>query len=72
MRAKFGRGPTVVSKKGSLKFISRSDKFRESFDHTPNIALSYTVIYNNITGVRHLELSEATIDTFYFRCLQGS
>ena len=23
MRAKFGRGPTVVSKKGSLKFISR-------------------------------------------------
>ena len=22
MRAKFGRGPTVVSKKGSLKFIS--------------------------------------------------
>ena len=26
MRAKFGRGPTVVSKKGSLKFISRSGK----------------------------------------------
>ena len=24
MRAKFGRGPTVVSKKGSLKFISRN------------------------------------------------
>ncbi len=23
MRAKFGRGPTVVSKKGSLKFLSR-------------------------------------------------
>ena len=23
MRAKFGRGPMVVSKKGSLKFISR-------------------------------------------------
>ena len=23
MRAKFGRGPTVVSKKGSLKFMSR-------------------------------------------------
>ena len=23
MRARFGRGPTVVSKKGSLKFISR-------------------------------------------------
>ena len=23
MRAKFGRGPTFVSKKGSLKFISR-------------------------------------------------
>ena len=23
MRVKFGRGPTVVSKKGSLKFISR-------------------------------------------------
>ena len=23
MRAKFGRGPTVVSKKGSIKFISK-------------------------------------------------
>ena len=26
MRAKFGRGPTVVSKKGSLKFISRYNR----------------------------------------------
>ena len=30
MRAKFGRGPTVVSKKGSFKFISR-------YRPTPNL-----------------------------------
>ena len=32
MRAKFGRGPTVVSKKGSLKFISRL--YREGLTFT--------------------------------------
>ena len=34
MRAKFGRGPTVVSKKGSLKFISRFSDNLFIFNHS--------------------------------------
>ena len=33
MRAKFGRGPTVVSKKGSLKFISRFTQKKKLANH---------------------------------------
>ena len=44
MRAKFGRGPTVVSKKGSLKCISRCHRQSESvLQHSVDTAARWTL-----------------------------
>ena len=59
MRAKFGRGPTVVSKKGLLKFISRLCLPRMPSDRSSTVLKEeedYTALHGGGGGVKFPEI----------------